>query len=285
MNDQLSTKQDIFVSLEQARVFGDRRLVLNIEQKITAAILMSIREELRKNPNAGEILNSPEAETLLFDLFKEKVGADDFLTPCIKIILQEYEIQKNDPGLYIIDNQTGRAIIKSDSSTIFQPQDVVLEDGTIHKPGPIVHPKISSSLGLLKYQKERKENLQFKALDEIKNNPSVRHAYDHILNPDIILEKAKFLLEKHGVQFEKLSSDFTEEIIELGKENAESDYQGMNLQFHRANMLGSILAKRILDKYGKSIICNLVEISELSNSKFRWFEVIFRLKNAGFPCV
>lgn len=278
MNDQLALRNNIFVSLEQAKVVGNHKLILSIERKITASILLKLREELEKDPKAAEILNSSDAENLLFDKFRDKFDADEFLRNSIKIILEEYEIQKKDPGLYIIDIETGRAVIKSDSTSFFQPEDVVLEDGTIHKSGLIVHPKITSSLGLLHYEQGKKEDLQFKALDDIKKDPFVKHAYDHILNPNIIIEKTKILLESFGVKFESLSSNSIEEKFELGKENRESDYQGLNLKFHKANILSIILSKKIIEKYGKFIVCDFGEIIEKSNSKSKWFEVSVKIK-------
>jgi hypothetical protein len=158
---------------------------------------------------------------------------------------------------------------------LYQPPDYIGEDGKIHKAKLRLHPGLESSMAMELYEARlNDQKLQYIA-KQIAANPVAQLAYDHILNTSKILEAANRVLNKHNVK-EGVINDPKEVIFEIGKEQLDGIFQSPNLGFHRANLFGIILAKKILN-LGNITTFKFKSIQIRQTSKYRWFEVKIEL--------
>jgi hypothetical protein len=275
---EMTEIKDYFLALTKAETDGDIESIKELKKRITVSRLNFIRAKIEEN-NFSALESADNIINFLKNLNNEEISDDDFLKIAANIIADEYKYQKENPGLYIIDTDTGRAIIKADESSFYRPQDWTDENGNIHHPGLIIHPGISSSLGLKKYEDEKRNNQKELALDKISKNPALKSTFEHMLNPVSIIDYTKSVLLEMGVKIEKLTDNAIDDVIEVGKEHIDGEYQSMNMNFHRAHMYGALVAKKLMLKYDDIISCDVIEVTENSNTKHKWFSVKVKVRS------
>jgi hypothetical protein len=188
------------------------------------------------------------------------------LIKAIDLFYKELEFQReNKASVYLVDNETGRTLTPIDESCIYTPSDYIDENGDTKHAQPILHPGISSSIIMHKYESNKHDNL-IKSVEE-----KSKFAAIHAVDPNQILEMTKNRLNKNI----EITDNFVGEEIELGigKENIAGMEQAPNPGFHRVAVFSSLLANKInflLKNGGK---CEIKEIKESKNSKERWYTV------------
>lgn len=278
--------EDPHQSLAIARGRGDIELEREAEERAIALYLRMLRSTIENVKEIAEILiNAENPEDAVKGLISAVEDSEDpeifrdakILDKSIRILVQEYELQKKDPGLYIVDESTGRSIIKAGADNILDLPAFKDEFGRMIKPNPILHPKWSSALGMLKHERGKQTKLKIEAMDKVEEDSTKAPIYAHILDPNSITHHAKEELTKVGIDVIRIV-DGEEKEFQVGKEHIETDYQSMSIRFHRAQMFGKILAKKIEAEIGLSKICSIGRVEEKKNSKHRWYSIMVRFK-------
>jgi hypothetical protein len=191
----------------------------------------------------------------------------------VEYVLAELDQMRQKPAsLYLVDGQTGRAVLPIGPESVYRPPDFVGEDGKVHKARPVVHPGISSSLALARAKAGRTEALAARAASD----PSVRRALDHVLNPDCILTAAAERLRELGVEVGGVGHGRESE-IRIGHEHVAEAQQSLNPRFHRAALLAEVLARRVLAA-SRGAMVELLSIRQEDNNKKRWHSVRIRVE-------
>ncbi len=260
MNDQ------IFNELSIARSEGSVELVKDLEENIISDYLLIFRRELEENEQVKKIVIdsnpaiSAKEKILPLLLGFSKFGTEDLLEQAIVILLEELDaFRLKKPSLYLVDEKSGRTVSALAKEMIFTPPDYIGEDGVTRTSRSMIHPALSSALGLKRYEESR--------LSKLPKTLTFQHMHD----PDQILIVANRLLKSNGI--EKPTSETKEEVIEIGREHYDADFQSANNAFHRFNMFGILLAKKLMVMVGDKASCELKSIKLKKNSKHRWFEV------------
>lgn len=258
--------EEIFKELALARNEGSSELVKDLEENIISDYLLVFRRELEENETIKQMIieSNPavSAKEKILPLLLEfnKFGTEDLLERAVTILLEELDnLRLKKPSLYLIDEKTGRTVSALSKELIFTPPDYVGEDGITRTSRPMVHPALSSALGLMRYEKSKLSKL-----------PRTL-TFQHVHEPDQILVVANRLLKSNGIK--KPTSKTKEEIIEIGREHYDADFQSTNNAFHRFNMFGILLAKKLIALVGDKASGELKSIKLKKNSKHRWFEV------------
>lgn len=275
--------EDPHHSLSIARGRGDIELEKEAKERAIAIYLRMLRRAIEGVEGVAEILinaeNPEDAVKGLIDAMDPENFRDpEILEKSVQILVQEYELQKKDPGLYIVDEDTGRSIIKAGPDNVLNLPEFEDEFGRMVKPNPVLHPKWSSALGMLKHERGKQTKLKIEAIDKIEADSTKTPIYEHILDPNSIAHHAKEELAKLGIGVVRIESDGEEKEFQVGKEHIETDYQTMSSRFHRSQMFGKILAKKIEAEVGLSKLCSIGRVEEKKNSKHRWFSVMVKFK-------
>lgn len=225
------------------------------DEGVRAAVLIEDKEERRRQ---------------IFELTSKTVesGTEDIHENAINILLEEYDNMKLTPHQqYIVDGRTGLTIAPLTEDSLFTPPDYIGEDGQKHKSQTIVHPGITSALGLALQERSKI------AAAIAKGGPAV----EHLKNPNSITDTAKKIIESSGYEICKCSNGFVQ-IFEIGHEKEEGIFQSPNSSFHRYEMFGSILAKKIFD----FMVLNNFQKCEISNpelireKKQRYYSIMIK---------
>lgn len=239
------------------------------ERALLTSCLNYVRGRIFKEPNLADFLKKKD-----FEGFVNELNDPDYkyINLAAKIIFAEYKIQEQDPGNYLIDSQTGLALGKINENQIFHPQEWTDENGVVHKPAPIVHPGITSSLGLKRFEETKNDENMNSIQKEIEKTPYKKHAFDHVMNPISIVEYAISELNNQFIWEFQGTHDVVKQ-IQIGKENLDNNINSSNMNFHRAQMYGQIIAMKLIKEFGKNFQYSMGMIEAKSNSKIRWFEV------------
>jgi hypothetical protein len=228
------------------------RKLFQEDQGIRTAVLIEDKEERKK-----QVLELTSKEISL--------GTEDVYEKAVDLLLEEYDKMKLAPyQQYIVDGRTGLTIAPLTEDSLFTPPDYIGEDGKKHKSQTIVHPGISSALGLALQERS-------KIVTAItKGGP----AFEHLKDPSSITDVAKSILESLGYEICKCSDEFMQ-IYEIGHEKEEGVFQSSNPSFHRYKMFGSILAKKVSDfmKLNNFQKCEIGIPKLIRNGKQRYYSI------------
>jgi hypothetical protein len=249
-------------------------LVEITDEKILANYLLQFRKILETNGQIRNVVvNSDpaiEAKPKLMRMLADqcKPGSEKLFKQAIDILLTELdEFRRKPSSLYLVDEDTGKAIMPITDDLVFTPPDYVGEDGLLHKSKPTLHPGITASLALAVYGKAKiKKHLQ-KATDSIS-----KQAYKHLSGPEQILEMVKERFDYLGIEIIE-APDRCDQTIEFGREQVEGVMQSPNIRFHRAHMFAAVLAHKLLKLGGRSARYFVGSITNEKNTKQTWYTV------------
>jgi len=272
--------------LKTALETQDFKLAKVAEEKLVSQYLLSIRTIFSINNEIINIIKSKEkaldSKDQIFDILKNKpeFRSESILYRVIEFLLIELEdLKTKDPSLYIVDAKTGRLTFKADEKSFYQPPDYVGEDGKLHKAQLILHPGLSSSYALNLYDNSRKEENKIRIIEKVSANPTLAPAYAHILDPDSMSGIATRILEDNGIEIGEVSGSCTDIEITFGKESLAGSDQSINPRFHRAEMFGKSLSKKILEAYPNIRICELGSVSTFSDTRNKWYSVRVKIQS------
>jgi len=241
-----------------------------------AGCLLALRKRFQEDPDViGTIMGCDpaiDAKPMLEPMMEDLIPAygEDVIDESLTILLEELEEQRAaPPSAYLVSTETGRTVCPISEDDIVTPPDYEGEDGKLHKATPIVHPRITSTMALQIQETERATKIRKTLAD-----PTKKSAYEHLTNPQAIVQMTKDRLRKQGVEVVDSFGNRTtlDSTISFGHESVRGMEDSPNEQFHRAHMFSIILTKKVIDAYGLSP-CAIGEIRSVQDSRQRWFEV------------
>lgn len=248
--------------------------------------VLQIRKELEENLEARELVASSYPASLakpelIRILLKErhdakrdypvlKPGGEAILSTAVDKILSELEKQRKEgPNLYMVDGETGDLIMPITKDGVYQPPDYVGLDGETHRPLPIVHPGITSSLALAKAEAFKKNQ----ALEKYGDNPVARKAFEHLTEPQKMVKVALEKLKERGITSTPLNDNEPNEEIVFGREHVNGIFQSPNLSFNRSSMFAISLFKKLLSLCDSGSEIQIGELKQVDNGKQRWYKL------------
>lgn len=242
-----------------------------MEDEHFAKMLMLLRRQFETDTNIRECLTAVTKEerrqgVLHFtEMLRFAPGGQRALERAVDYLLDELEqMQKEGHGQYLVDSSTGKSVGPLTKEMIYQQPDFVNEDGQLVKGKKVVNPSFASAVGLAK-QKQERTRLALEA-----SNGSL--ALEHVRDPDSILRVAKEHLEAARIPETEAGPEI---VVEVGREQADGVLQSPNVNFHRHELYGALLARKIIS--GGHRACSLVSMEHKSNSKAQWYEVKVRV--------
>ena len=233
-----------------------RKLFQN-DENVKGAVVLEDKEERRKQ--IREFISS-----------EINLGTEDVCEKALSILLDEYDKMKlSTHQQYLVDERTGMVIAPLTNDSLFKPPDYIGEDGKKHEAQAILHPGLSSALGLA-----LQERSKIAAAIE-KGGPT----FEHLKNPSSIIIVAKEFLESQGFQICECP-DGDVQVFEIGHEREEGVFQALNEGFHRFRMFGMILATKIstemkTNNYSK---CEIGTPELIKTNKLRWYKISVKMK-------
>jgi hypothetical protein len=271
--------EDTHAQLKEARAEGGE-LAGQLEARIRAGYLRQIRRELEEDEDlrkkVADAVPAADAKPVVLESLCHlaRFGSDDLFEEAVGQVLKELEVQrKAEPALYLVNDETGELVMPITEKDIFVPPDYVDEGGTLRPARPVVHPGIAAGLAMMAAKAHRRR----KVSDLAGEDPVRSKAYEHILEPERILEMAKEKLAHAEVSFTELPEE-REEDIEFGRESLEGT-QSVNPAFHRSSMFASILAQKVLKVCGRGEV-EFGRIRPMEDKKSRWFVVGVRWRSS-----
>ena len=247
--------------------------VFEPEEHSKSRLRIFLRRLFEADLNVREILigakPAKSAKNDLVQLLQDQIKEEDthLLNELLDELLDELEQQRSsEPSLYLVDTKTGKTLLRLDTEAIYQPPDYIGEDGLKHRAKPILHPGISVPLTLAVHEKAKLQ----KALAK----PGYQSALQYSTAPESIIQNAKSKLEKAGYTVGSVDGNQVE-TVEIGREYYDP-LQSTGTTFHRHELFGAILAKRIIEKIGTPQLCEILDITAEKNSKQRWYTVRFK---------
>jgi hypothetical protein len=269
--------EDVF-SLVTAKQLGSQELVEAAEQAVERRYRLELRDKFQKDPRVRQALVE-SAECLLSEgtiesvrgLLKDAIreGTEEIFDRILLELLVELDaMHKREPSAYLVSMRDGKVLMPITAKDIYTPPSYVGEDGITRPAKPILHPAISAPLTMLAYEQGRKSESIEKAIAA-----GAPAAVEHLVQgPESILERARILLRTQGIQIEPLEGG-TPATIEVGREHVDDIHQSPNYGFHRSQMYGSLLAKKVLDLLHGRGKCDLQKATLRKGSKEQWYEV------------
>jgi hypothetical protein len=239
---------------------------LSISEVSKPRIRLYLRKIFESDLETRKILEhsnpTSDAKSELLKLLEWSPSDGPTIPEVMDELLNELEHQrKMEPGLLLIDEKTGKMVMKLREGAIYQPPDYIGEDGVKRKAKPIVHPGITAPL-MMKVHEEGKMVLAA-------NNSSAQ-SLKAITDPNSIIRQAEEKLREMGWDIGPIENGITEE-IEIGREYYDP-LQSKNDKFHRHQMFGDALACKIAARM-ETKKCELSSIVSKSSSKQRWYIV------------
>lgn len=249
------------------------QLTTSISKNTLRYYRFAIRHELEKNEKLirylkeCDVLDRPVIESLLSHVVMEE-SAGHFRR-ALDEIMEELNDRKNQPDrIQLVDLNTGKHELTISPEHIYQPPDMTDEFGNKKRPLPVLHPAIAAPIAINVHEKARISEAIEKA------GPSGALSLQHLSEPESIVRTATKILLQIGYSVGKPETMSGGILIKFGEENA-AHLQSINQKFHRAQMFGEILSKRVITelKSRNSTGCYIGEISPKRTAKKRWFEV------------
>lgn len=241
------------------------------EDQNLAKLLIHLRREFETNANIRECLTAQTKEERRQGIlhFTEMLafgyGGKHVVERAVDYLLDELEqMQKDGHGQYLIDTSTGKAVGPLTKEMVYQQPDFMNESGQLTKGKKVVNPSYASAIGLAKQKQERTRL----ALES--SNGGL--ALEHVRNPDSILRVAREHLKAARLPEVEEGAEM---VVEVGREQADGILQSPNAGFHRHELYGALLARKIISGGHKA--CSLISMEHKSNSKSQWYEVKVRV--------
>lgn len=246
--------------------------------------VLQIRKELEENLIARDLVANSYPASLakpeLIQILSEerdgrdypvlRPGGEAVLNAAVDRILSELEKQrKSGSSLYMVDGETGDLIMPLTKAGIYQPPDYVGEDKKVHRPLPIVHPGITSSLALARAEAFKKNQ----ALEKYKDDPVAKKAFEHLVEPQKMVDTALEKLKERGITSTSLNDREPDEEITFGREHVNGVFQSPNLSFDRSSMFAASLLKKLLMLCGSNSEIQVGELEQVDNGKQRWYKL------------
>jgi len=269
--------EDIF-ALAAARQLGSDRLAKQAEEAVEGRYRLEIRDKFVQEGRIKQALVE-SAECLLTDgtydsvrgLLKDMIraGTEDIFDRVLHELLAELDgMHKAEPQAYLIDRRDGKVIMPITDKEVYTPPDYQDERGITHPSRPMLHPMIAAPLIMSRHESERQNRAIERATDA-----GQAAAVEHLVQgPSAILERATVLLRTQGIEVERVDAGTTA-TIEVGRETLDDMLQAPNYNFHRSQMYGSLLAKKVIDLLQGRRKCDLRSATLRRGSKEQWYEV------------
>lgn len=248
--------------------------------KILAKYLNSFRQEFQTNKDVLDIISSnmssEDKKTAISDLLKSiDFGDVNTFSEALNVLFGELtSLVTKEPSKYLVDTTTGQIVKKLEESDIFTPDDYINENGEVQKSIPKVRPEISVAIALKKASDHKNELMQAKL-----QNPEYKFTYEHIREPDSIVDRAVSLLTAQGIIFAPTEDNHIR--IVFGNEHVESEDQSINPFYHRSQAYSSILSSKIMKMIssGDTVWILNLEKHVTSKTKFYSVDVFFKCLN------
>jgi hypothetical protein len=227
--------------------------------------------ELRSRlAGAGEQEIAGVLEDRFWDLYPE-----DEVRAAAMEAAREAVAMRADPGTYLIDSQSGKALFKLTEDMVYVPPDSFDEAGNPRRQLPMLHPRLTSGLAMTVQERTKTAELE-------RSVPSgMEESVAHVRDPWRIVDHARARIEASGIAFHGnayLSSAepaFPDEAtVTVGKENSDGMFQSVSFKFHRSVAYGAVLASKVAALGAKRVCFTSVE--KKRGSKQTWYEVTFR---------
>ena len=274
--------ENIF-ALATARQLGSEKLVREAEEAVEKRYRLEIRDRFVQDARVSRaleesrdcLLNDGTYESV-FGLVKDIVreGTEEIFNLVLRELLVELDaMQKAEPTAYLIDRRDGKVIMPITDREIYTPPDYTDEAGIVHQSRPMLHPAVAAPLMMKQHETGRRGE----AIERATLAGKVAAVEHLIQGPDVILERARTLLRSQNVEVED-PGGLTDEkretaTIEVGRERVDDMLQAPNYNFHRSQMYGSLLAKKVMDLLRDRRRCDLKHAVLRKGSKEQWYEV------------
>jgi len=200
---------------------------------------------------------------------------DDEVRIAAKEAAKETIVMRANPGTYLIDSQSGKALFKLTEDMVYTPPDSFDESGNPRRQLPMLHPRLTSGLAMTVQERTRTAELE-------RSVPSgMEESTAHLKDPWRIVDQAMERIKASGIAFHGtayLSSaepEFPEEVtLIVGREQADGMFQAPSFRFHRSVACGAALAIKVTE-LGAKRICFLA-VDRKRSSKETWYEVRLR---------
>jgi hypothetical protein len=270
--------EDVF-ALVSARALGSDELARQTEESVEKRYRLELRDRFVHDVKVSRaieesrdcLLNEASWESirgLLVDSIR--AGTEEIFDRILKELLVELDaMYKGEPTAYLVDRENGKIIMPITDREIYTPPPYTDEAGITHPSKPMLHPAVAAPL-MLKKQEDERQSLAVRKATEAGQLPAVEHL---VLGPDAILERARTLLQGQNVEVAPLQGSSVQQTVEVGRERLDDMLQAPNYSFHRSQMYGSLLAKKVLDLLSGQRKCELRSAVLRRGSKEQWYEV------------
>ena len=275
--EETSWGQDIF-ALVAAKSLGSDKLALEAEEAVEKRYRIEIRDKFNQDQRVyNALVESKECiltegtyesiSGLLRDMIRP--GTEDIFERVLHELLEELDkMYKAEPQAYLIDRHSGKVVMPVTDKEIYTPPPYQDEAGIVHQSRPMLHPLIEAPMIMERHESARKSEAIQRATDA-----GQEMAVEHLIQgPDAILERARVLLRTQGIEVEPLDAGVPT-TIEVGRERVDDMLQAPNYNFHRSQMYGSLLAKKVIDLLQGRRKCDLRSATLRKGSKEQWYEV------------
>jgi hypothetical protein len=270
-----------------AQKTGSRELVEAAEADVEKRYRLELRDKFQNDKPVYDALVESKDSLLSEGTFESirgltkiilRAGTEEIFERILRELLEELnEMHKREPSAYLVNRQTGKVLMPMSGKDVYTPPDYVGEDGKLHPAKPILHPAIAAPLMMHVHG----ENRKLEAIAKAPNFASVEHL---VQGPESILERAKILLRNQGIIVEQLDMG-ERRTIEVGRETVDDMLQAPNYSFHRSQMYGSLLAKKVLDicREYMTHTCDLQSIRLHKGSKEQFYVTEIVVSFAATP--
>ncbi len=266
--------EDVFALLT-AQSLGSTELTKSAEQAIETRYRLELRTKFQKDTRVNNALVESK-DCLLTEgtyesirgLVKDVIrqGTEEIFDRILRELLEELDaMHKREPSAYLVNMTDGKVLMPIEAKDVYTPPSYVGEDGITRPAKPILHPAISAPLTMYAQQ----ENLKREAITRATNPSAVEHL---VQGPESIISRARDLLRHQGIEVEPVDNGKTA-TIEVGRERIDDMLQSPNYGFHRSQMYGSLLAKKVIDLLKGKGQCYLKNAVLRKGSKEQWYEV------------
>ncbi len=242
------------------------------EERDFAKVLMLLRRDFETNESVRECLTANTREEKRQGIlhftshYAFGHGGVRVLERAVDYILDELErMVAAGHGQYLVDTTTGMPVGPMTKDMVYQQPDFVNEAGVLVKGKKVVNPTVAAALGLARQEQHRTELALQSAGGSL--------AFEHLRDPESILRIAREELDRLQIP----ESELGEEVkLEVGREQSDGVFQSPNRSFHRHELYGRVLARRVVTAGYTE--CSLIDLQKKQDSKSRWFEVTVRVR-------
>lgn len=213
-------------------------------------------------------LSDEDKKKTIEEKFIEKYGNSKTLSSSIDIFIDELKFMSENKGIYLIDDDTGKVVMKINESDMFNARHI--DENGKESPGMLtLNPAISTFMCLLKQEESQRNKILKKAPEHLHRN--IKSTWDPTVIGDEIEDMVK---ENFSVCPDNEGSEF----VVITTKEVDTQKNNINFKFSRQNMIKDIARKKIKDELAEKV--RFVSIEKKNNSKYFWFELKFMIKKA-----